>query len=535
MLWRNERIWYQRKCDATGKSILSIYDPKKGLKVYHNEYWKGDAWDPLEYSRPYDFSKNFFVQFAELFRDVPHPNLIQKNTINSDFSNNSLNTKNCYFTISTDGAEDCAYINGHIRKVKESMDLHQTTNSEFCYELVDCDKSNRLFYSQNSISCVDSYFLYDCKNCTNCYGCTGLRNKQYCVFNQQLTKEEYKEVMDNINVGSYTSLIENKEKFEMLKQVTPRKYAFILNSQNVSGDDIVNSRNCHYCFFARDEVENCKYSYRLNQKTKDVYDGYIVWNGAELLYEALSSTGQNIKLSGFIWGGFDVEYSYNCFDCNNIFGCIGLKNKSYCIFNQQYTKEEYEVLVEQIKQHMSENVYTDVVGREYKYGEFFPPELSPFAYNETPAQEYFPKDKESSESNGYTWHDTEARSYQMTKMFEDIEDEIKDVPDSITGDVIECLHRGQCGDQCSTAFKVIPFEFAFLKRFNLPLPRLCPGCRHMERVRLRNPMKLWHRQCMCDISNHDHPGVCSNEFETTYSSDRPEVIYCEQCYQKEMN
>ena len=27
---------------------------------------------------------------------------------------------------------------------------------------------------------------------------------------------------------------------------------------------------------------------------------------------------------------------------------------------------------------------------------------------------------------------------------------------------------------------------------------------------------------------------CPNEFETTYSPDRPEIVYCEQCYQQEV-
>jgi len=28
---------------------------------------------------------------------------------------------------------------------------------------------------------------------------------------------------------------------------------------------------------------------------------------------------------------------------------------------------------------------------------------------------------------------------------------------------------------------------------------------------------------------------CMNEFETAYTADRSEIVYCEECYQKEIN
>jgi len=39
---------------------------------------------------------------------------------------------------------------------------------------------------------------------------------------------------------------------------------------------------------------------------------------------------------------------------------------------------------------------------------------------------------------------------------------------------------------------------------------------------------------MCDKSTHDHKEKCPNEFETSYSPTREEIIYCERCYQKEV-
>ena len=43
----------------------------------------------------------------------------------------------------------------------------------------------------------------------------------------------------------------------------------------------------------------------------------------------------------------DLEYSVFCLGgSENLFGCIGLRKKSYCVLNKQYSKEEYKILVE---------------------------------------------------------------------------------------------------------------------------------------------------------------------------------------------
>jgi hypothetical protein len=106
--------------------------------------------------------------------------------------------------------------------------------------------------------------------------------------------------------------------------------------------------------------------------------------------------------------GTNIEYSYHIVSPNkNIFGCVGLKNKEYCILNKQYTKEEYEALIPKIKQHMMDMPYVDKLSRVYKYGEFFPSELSLFAYSESLANSYFPLSKEEAEKNGFRWKEIE--------------------------------------------------------------------------------------------------------------------------------
>ena len=536
MLFRNERTWYRRKCDATGENILAVFAPEKPYKVYKQDYWRSDAWDPLDYGREYNFLKPFFQQFNDLFVKIPHPNLIQKNIVDSDYSNNVLNMKNCYFVASVDGAEDCAYCFGAVLRAKNSFDLHQSTDTEYSYELIDCQKSNKLFFSQYCDSCLNSWFLYDCRNCSNCFGCVGLRNKQYYIFNRPYSKEEYHKELEEM-FGGYTNLMMAKEKFNNLKLQVPRKFASIIKSENVLGNDITNSRNCYRCFDLRNDVENERYVFRSFDHSRDGADAYGAWNGAELFYECLSITAQRVIGSSYIWGGFDIQYSHNCFDCNNIFGCIGLRNKSYCILNKQYSKEDYEALILKIVGHMR---------KTKEYGEFFPPSIAPFAYNETVAQEYFQTTKEKALANGFNWRDPEEKQYKITRQADNLPENIKDVSDEIMNDVIGCVHKGKCNEQCAAAFKIIPLELQFYRQFGVPLPRLCPSCRHGQRLALKNPIKLWHGKCQCsgqksenrvykNTAKHFHgDNPCPNEFETSYSPDRPEMVYCESCYNNEV-
>ena len=175
---------------------------------------------------------------------------------------------------------------------------------------------------------------------------------------------------------------------------------------------------------------------------------------------------------------------------------------------------------------MSEIPYIDQKERKYKYGEFFPPELSPFYYNETVAQEYFPLTKEEAIMRGYKWKERDNRNYKIDIKSEIIPDNIIEVNDEILDKIIECEHKGICNEQCTEAFKITPDELKFYQRMSLPLPHLCPNCRHYQRIKQRNPLKLWHRKCMKE--------GCENEFETSYSPDRPEIVYCERCYQQEV-
>lgn len=107
---------------------------------------------------------------------------------------------------------------------------------------------------------------------------------------------------------------------------------------------------------------------------------------------------------------------------------------------------------------------------------------------------------------------------------EDLPDHIKDVSDDILNQVIACEHGGSCNHQCMGAFKIIASELEFYRKMNLALPRLCSNCRHYARLAQRTPFKLWDRQCT----------KCGKDIKTSYAPDRPEIVYCEGCYNSEV-
>jgi hypothetical protein len=212
-----------------------------------------------------------------------------------------------------------------------------------------------------------------------------------------------------------------------------------------------------------------------------------------------------------------------------------LRNKKYCILNKQYSKEEYENLLPRVIAHMDAMPYISTNGNQYAFGDFFPPDLSQSGYSETIANEYFPLNKDAVLSEGFIWRDREERSYDTTISAGSLPDSIQAVSDDVLKEVIACVHDGKCDHHCTGAFRIIAPELALYRRLDLPLPQVCPNCRHYERVGQRNPLRLWTRKCDCSLSGHFHSETaCSMEFETSHAPDRSEIVYCEKCYQAEV-
>jgi uncharacterized protein YbaR (Trm112 family) len=145
------------------------------------------------------------------------------------------------------------------------------------------------------------------------------------------------------------------------------------------------------------------------------------------------------------------------------------------------------------------------------WGQYFPPSLSPFGYNESLANEYFPLTEEEAKARGFHWRPKDVRDYMpQTATFPGTIEEVKD---TITKEMLAC-------EICKRNYRIIPQELKFYRENGIPIPHRCPDCRYVARLELRNPRKLWKRTCM----------KCNAALESTYSPERAETIYCESCF-----
>ena len=490
--WRNEHSLFRRSNGTPGQtdSHISVFHPDAKIISYDKEMWWSDKWDSCDYGLDYDFSRSFFEQFKELLESVPHVALFDSKSVNTRFCNSTVEMKNCYLVSATWASEDSMYCN-RLWHCKFTQDSYLCFSTEFGYENTYCKNSNHLFFSRESENCLDSCFLYDCRNCSNCILCTNLRNKSYCIENIQYTKEEYEKKKKELKLDIRSGIEKAKIKFEKLWHGAYHKHLKLINTDNVVGDQVSNSRNSYDVFDFNDGAENVKYANWGSKGLKDSYDvGPGCGDNSELTYDSQSVgvKNNNVLFGSIVWYSSNIFYSYMLNNCHYCFGCAEMNGKQYCILNKQYTKEEYEILVPKIIEQMKKVPYVDKQGRSYGYGEFFPPEISPFSYNETVAQDYFPLDKELAESKGYFWREYIPNTYKTTIKGKDLPQTIAEVDDSILDQVIEC-------EITKRPFKILEQELSFYRRLNLPLPSIHPDERHNMRLKLRNPMILRKRTC----------------------------------------
>lgn len=493
---------YKRRCEGSGDEIISSYAPDSPHKVYSQKYWNSDKWDALSYGRDFDFNRPFFEQFEQLYLDVPHPALLTGYEFdeNSAYTNHAGKNKNCYMIFDSDENWDCMYGHG-ILDNKNCIDNYRIKKSELCYECVDCTNSYRLFYSQDCDNCSDSAFLKNCTGCHNCFMCSNLNNKQYYIFNEQKTKEEYESFMRSLaNHEKLEEFMKYAENF-MLK--FPQKSMHGVQNENVTGDYLYNCKNSDNAFECLDLWDG-NYMTRVFDSAKDCMDCDEV-GGVELLYNS-AFVGYGVQNGKCMLKGLtnlsNVEYCIYCFKTSDCFGCVGLQRKKYCILNKQYSQDEYEDLRSRIIDHMK---------KTGEYGEFFPIEISSYGYNETVAQEYYPLTKEEAVAKDYKWRDPDKKEYMpATAQVPNIS---RDADKSICDELLAC-------EKCGRNYKIIPQEFKFYKEQGVALPKKCFYCRNEARFKKRNPWKLWDRKC----------DKCGIDIKTSYDPERPEKVYCEKCY-----
>lgn len=499
--FRNSSALYNRKCDYSGESIISVYSSDKPYTVYKSDYWFSDKWDALRFGQEIDFARPFFPQLKELQLKVPRLALLNFTSENSDYCNCTVGNKNCYLVFGGDFNENCMYGNLSMHN-KSVFDTDFSSTNELCYMLSDCTNCYDCQFVFDSKSCSSCAYVSDSSNCRDCILCTNLSNAQYCFGNQQLTKEAYEAKKHAWLDGSYAKQQQLVEEFRKLRSQRIVKYAHIVSSEQSSGDYLKSCQSCLNCFDATESQDLGDVIFA--NKARDVYNSSMLGDDTELGYEVISTVGAyNSYFSYGVLHSSNVHYCDMVLNSNDLFGCVGVQKQSYCILNKQYSKEDFIKLQGQLIEHMK---------RTGEWGQPLPKELSCFGYNESCAQEYYPLTAASAAAQGYAWYERDqSNSYQGPII--EISDQIADVVDTITKEILTCA-------SCQKNYRVIPAELQFYRDHQLPVPHQCHICRYNFRQTFRNPRVLWTRQC----------ASCHQDVQTTYAADRQETVYCERCF-----
>lgn len=520
--YNNILKFHKKECAAhEGENVISTFHSESSYKIFDLKHWWSDKWGGEEYAQSADLRGNenwsFFEQFKEFMLKVPQPAITHywKNVIDSPYTISIIDSKNCYYSSVGAYLENSHYMYW-AGPSRDSMDCLNSQDLENCYENIYSDKMFNCKFCNDSEECIDSAFLRSCKNCQSCFGCANLRNKQYCFFNEQLSKEDYLQKMAEINLGDRNVLAEYKNKFEeFLKNIIRRNLQSDRKNINSIGDNLEKAKNCFMVFRGSgyNSVENLRYCQDVFD-CKDSADMHIVGPNLSLCYELVEAyEGSNIKFSYFIKNGLNVEYCLACHNCQNCFGCIGLRNKKFHIFNKPYSEEEYRQKLDEIKTKMLE---------AKEYGEFFPLSMALHAYNDTYASIEFSLTDEEIKKRGWVYFNNEKEadlSNIKTIEVKDVPIDIKDADDSILQKAIICEKTGK-------PFRIIKAELDFYTKHNLPIPIIHPNERILSRLRERNPSRLWKMNCKS----------CGNEMHTAYPPEKQKEykIFCESCYLKEV-
>lgn len=312
---------------------------------------------------------NFLEQFELLRTKTPHIGLQCVQNENSPYCQYTEKSKNCYMTFASYQDEDCIY-NHRLFYCRDCADCAQLQKCELCYESVDCVNSYNCDYCVMCRQATDCNFCHDCNNVQNCFGCIGLRQKSYCIFNEQFTKDEYKQRVAHLKMLSHPEIY---AQIEPLLRSVPRNAMYGENNEGSYGDNI---RNCKNSFWIFDSfgLHDCYYTYN-GDDAKNLYDvTHLGW--AEDCFEIMS--GGNLYTCMFCsgcWYSNNLTYCELVYNSRDCFGCVGINHKEFHILNQPYSKDDYFKRIAEIKDQMK---------RDGEWGKWFSstyPEVLTYGYD----------------------------------------------------------------------------------------------------------------------------------------------------------
>lgn len=421
-------------------------------------------------------AEEFIAEFQRLLLTKPRYNLKQVQTENCGYADTSIKSKNCYYSFGTFYCEDVYYAR-YSRRCTDCAGVTFCFNCEGCIECTDCTNCYYSGHCRDCRDCVECDFCSDCYSCQNCCGCIGLHQRQYCLFNEQLSAEEYRAWIGAIRLNDPRQRQTIETKISSLARTVPLLGIHNFRTENCVGDHLAECTNCYQCYDAF-KLEDCLYAVEANGN-RDCCDVTVCFE-AELCSSCVQAPlNYNCDFLVHTDGCSDSQFCAYSKNLKNCFGCVYLADKQFYILNQPVAESEYQNRVEFLCRKLRAR------GR---YG------LALFFVSDYEEHRRLTETDSVLEANVPFLEENEMESDQR---------------------VCTC-ERSECRKQ----FRIIPQEIRFYERKSLPLPDLCPACRHAQRMALRNERQLYRR--LCDR--------CGKTMLSTYPETTPYTIYCQDCF-----
>ena len=514
LCFRNDRHLYKNKSSLSGQDIIAVFREDSPFTIYTPEEWYGDTWSPANFAQNVDFNDNIFSQIHSLSWRVPHMNLIQRSNENSEYANEWRNNTSCYLIFNW--SENIqSYYSSYCDRNRNIFDCTYIKDCELCYECVNVKNCYNVSHSINVDFCTHSQYIADCLSCEYCFWCVNLATKKCYILNQKVSQEQYADFLHHFTTDTEAQR-DFFQRFQTLKLSLLSRSMQGNSNEQVFWEYIYHSKDVFLGFDIL-ESQHVRYS-DLVERSHDIYDCFRSRYSEYCYFNEVASTGaSHVAFNLISIGCINTLYSQQVYNTHDCFACIWLHNhEHHCILNKSYSTQEYETLCGKIIDHMRSTG---------EWGEFFPHELSPFWYNETVANEYFPMTESEVQVKGWNWYAEPTAIFSGTSYIplpiREYDERVvwntlaqKNIDEVLAG-IIQCEVTGK-------PFKIIKQELAFYIENSIPIPVKHPDQRHKERMNLRNPRTLFERTC----------AECYKDIITTYAPKRLEKVVCEECYRK---
>jgi hypothetical protein len=138
-------------------------------------------------------------KIATFFGDKPRRALIVERAegCTGDRIYDCKNAVNCF---DVKDIEDCRHCQKLSLSCKTCMDFNSWGQaSELVYQCSACgDRAYNAKFCSTCITVSNAQYSFECFHCKDIFGCAGLKGRQYCILNKQLSKEEYEEMLPKV-------------------------------------------------------------------------------------------------------------------------------------------------------------------------------------------------------------------------------------------------------------------------------------------------------------------------------------------------